>query len=98
MSLKWVGIFFVPTTILPKPLPKPLVVVSTKAVVAEAAVAIIIINRNLCFFLTAIATFTGSKLFFGDGARLNSFSFTNEVSLVLFCYPEINRLNLIISD
>ena len=36
---------------LPKPLPKPLVVVASEAVAAEAAVAVIIINRSYDFFL-----------------------------------------------
>ena len=45
MSLKWVRLFFYQLT-LPKPLPKPLVVVAAEAVAAEAAVAVII-NRTL---------------------------------------------------
>ena len=56
MSLKWLRLFFDQLP-LPKPLPKPLVVVGTEAVAAEAvaaevvaakaAVAVIIINRTL---------------------------------------------------
>ena len=36
MSLKWLQLFFVPTT-LPKQLPKPLVVVASEAVAAEVS-------------------------------------------------------------
>ena len=46
---------------LPKPLPKPLVVVVSEAVAAEGGKALIIINRTLGFFPTARAAFTGIR-------------------------------------